>query len=387
VKFYSSLSTRLVVATLTTAAVTIATLVGLVVLRADKSLREQTAQVMQWSEERLAQRLVGDARLAASRLNSLQQDISRRFATIARRADVSQALRSQNTVQIVTLLAPALALADLDGAIAFDSDLRAISADRMAADILQANTLVASSPLANDIRSAFVGNNPLQPRGLYRSLRFDESLAGALAATGPSPLVDVWIEPVFDDFGDVIAALVGYRRIRLTEPQLAEFSVLSGRGVLVLHNGVPVSLAGVDLVETAMKARPDSELVDIDGGSKVARCIDRGPTKQVCALAPLDELRRLSDQVVQLGEKNTRSLIAGLFLAALLSLGLFAGRVDPGGQSGDQAADKDHRDGRRGRARQLARRRPRHRAPGRSRRHRPRGRDARNVARGTRPAP
>jgi hypothetical protein len=58
-----------------------------------KGFEQQSAQVSQWSEERLAQRLESDALLAVARIDTLYDDVSTRFASIAQRADISKAIQ------------------------------------------------------------------------------------------------------------------------------------------------------------------------------------------------------------------------------------------------------------------------------------------------------
>ncbi len=96
--FSRSLRARLVGATLSTAAVALAALVFLVVLRSGQTLREQEREVSTWSEAQLSDRLFSDAKLAAARLQMQREDVERRFATMAKRWDVAKAVFSGNTV-------------------------------------------------------------------------------------------------------------------------------------------------------------------------------------------------------------------------------------------------------------------------------------------------
>ncbi|MGT2487363.1 hypothetical protein ACU4GA_18320 [Methylobacterium oryzae CBMB20] len=96
--FSRSLRARLVGATLSTAAIALAALVFLVVLRSGQTLREQAREVSTWSEAQLSDRLLSDAKLAAARLQMQREDVERRFATMAKRWDVAKAVFSGNTV-------------------------------------------------------------------------------------------------------------------------------------------------------------------------------------------------------------------------------------------------------------------------------------------------
>jgi hypothetical protein len=65
------------------------------------------------------------------------------------------------------------------------------------------------------------------------------------ARSGGAPLAFVVAEPIFDDFGDVFAALVAHRSLRSREPTLEEFSQLEGAGLAVLAGEQSISVAGI----------------------------------------------------------------------------------------------------------------------------------------------
>ncbi len=92
--FSRSLRARLVGATLSTTAIALAALVFLVALRSGQTLSEQAQEISRWSETQLSGRLLSDAKLAAARLQMQREDVERRFATIAKRWDVSTAVFS-----------------------------------------------------------------------------------------------------------------------------------------------------------------------------------------------------------------------------------------------------------------------------------------------------
>ncbi|HYI89168.1 MAG TPA: hypothetical protein VEY05_04620, partial [Beijerinckiaceae bacterium] len=75
---FRSLGARLIVSIVATAIVTVGTFVALVLLRAEWGLAEQTSQLSRLSEEKLAERLEGDARLARSRILTTLENVSRR---------------------------------------------------------------------------------------------------------------------------------------------------------------------------------------------------------------------------------------------------------------------------------------------------------------------
>ncbi|WP_375460811.1 EAL domain-containing protein [uncultured Enterovirga sp.] len=321
-KLTRSLGTRLLSATLATAFVTLAGVVGLVVVRANQNLKEQAFEVSQWSEARLSERLHSDAMLAAARLDSLREDVGRRFASLVERADVSTAIFSGNTVAVAELLRPALASADLEGAIAFDADLKAVSADTVDAKILDANGAIRTSLLFEPARNIIAENDRTAPRGFLRSMPLDPELAAALAATEVGEMADIFGQPIFGEFGEVAGVMLGYRTLKAREPVLQSFARLSGRDVLVFQGARLVSSAGAIFGRAELRERAGSELRFL-GAEKVARCVPLGSDLRLCVAAPVSELEHLTEKVVGIGEENSRSLLTTLAAAALLAMTLF----------------------------------------------------------------
>lgn len=322
--FSHSLRARLVGATLSTAAIALAALVFLVALRSGQTLSEQAQEISRWSEAQLSNRLLSDAKLAAARLQMQREDVERRFATIAKRWDISKAVFSGNTVAASELMRPALTLADLDGVIAFDLNLRALTADRVEADLLAANTALDRTPLAAALRAMMAHNYRERSVGFLLSLPWDVLLAGALAADETGSLVDVFGQPLFDEFGEVIGGLVGYRMLRPRENTLMAFSALSGRDVLILAGARLLSSAGAETFGAELGAASTSGLHVIAGAEKVARCIPAVQDIRLCVAAPLRELEQIRDKVVGIGEASSRSLLTTLCVVAGLTLCLVA---------------------------------------------------------------
>lgn len=303
--FSRSLRARLVGATLSTAAIALAALVFLVVLRSEQTLREQAQEVTTWSETQLSDRLLSDAKLAAARLAMQREDVERRFATMAKRWDVVKAVFSGNTVAASELMRPALALADVDGAIAFDVNLRALTADRVDADLLAANAAFGTTSVATALRAVIAGNDREHANGFVLSLRWDDGLAKALAAEESGAVADVFGQPLFDEFGDVIGGLVGYRVLRPHEPTLTAFASLSGRDVLILSGQNLLSSAGADVADARLGDISGADLHAVVGAEKVARCLPQPPDLRLCVAAPLRELQQLTGKVVGIGEESS----------------------------------------------------------------------------------
>jgi methyl-accepting chemotaxis protein len=132
------------------------------------------------------------------------------------------------------------------------------------------------------------------------------------------------VEPMFDDFGDVFAALIAYRALRPTETILSEFSRLEGAGLMVLDGDRPISSAGIANPAVTMTSVEDSTLLRTSDANYWSRCTGVFERWRMCALTPVNELHVLRDQLVRVGEMEGRSLATWLIVVAAFSLVSFA---------------------------------------------------------------
>jgi methyl-accepting chemotaxis protein len=331
----SSLSTRLVVVVVATASVAFTVSVGLTIWRLNQGLDRQATQLARLSEEKLGQELDGQARLAGARVQTLFANAGRRLESIAQRADVVKAVSTGNSITISELLGRAARTADLDGILVVDAKLRVLGADKEAlnagapngaevVDILATSQALAAHPLAQQIRPLLADNDRRRPNVLRRITVLDDKLAEALGIKRTAPLAVVAVEPIFDDFGDVFAALIGHRALRTQEEVLEDFSQLEGAGLLVLEGDRAISSAGIAGNMPSVVGVPGSLLLRTSDRVHWARCTDLFDYWRMCSLAPLAELHALRDELVRIGESEGRSLTTWLSLFSLFSLVLFA---------------------------------------------------------------
>jgi methyl-accepting chemotaxis protein len=321
----SSLSTRLIIAVVATAAVAFAVSFGLTIVRLDQGLERQAEQLSRLSEEKLAQRLSGEARLAGARVGMLFDATGARLESIALRADVVKAISSANVVAISELLGRAAEAADIDGILVVDTKLRVFGAHSDKVDIIGTDRALQESPFAPDLRAILTDNDRKHPRVLHRAVALDENAAEALSARGKSSLTFVVAQPIFDDFGDVFAALIGHRSLRPHEAILEEFTQLEGAGVAIIAGDESISLAGIAGGAVSVANVPDSSLLRSLDGRFWSRCDAIFDQWRVCALAPVGELHVLRDELVRIGEMEGRSLAVWLIVTAVVSILIFAG--------------------------------------------------------------
>ena len=321
----SSLSSRLIIAVVATATIAFAASFGLTIVRLDQGLKRQAEQLGRLSEEKLGQRLDGEARLAGARLGALFTSTAARLESIAQRADVVKALSSANVVAISELLGRAAQAADIDGILVVDTKLRVFGAASDKVDIVTANRALHDSPFAQEVLTIMGDNDRKRPRVVRRTLALTDELANALGAPATAPFAFIIAEPIFDDFGDVFAALIAHRTLRPREAVLEEFSRLEGAGVLVLSGQDSISVSGISGASASIAEHPDSSLLRTKDGRFWSRCDLLFEQWRACALAPVSELHALRNELIRIGEIEGRSLAIWLIAAAVTSVLVFAG--------------------------------------------------------------
>jgi methyl-accepting chemotaxis protein len=321
----SSLSARLIIAVVATATAAFSVSFGLTIVRLDQGLERQAEQLSRLSEHKLSQELDGEARLAGARVEALFNAVGSRLESIAQRADIVKAISSANVVAISELLGRAAQAADIDGILVVDSNLHVFGAHSDQVDIVGADRALQDSAFAQDIRVILADNDRKRPRVLRRVVALDEEGAQALGARTTSPLTFLVAEPIFDDFGDVFAALVAHRSLRPREATLDEFSRLEGAGLAIVEGERSISAAGIGEGQIGVTAAPDSALLRSTDGRFWSRCEPIFGQWRICALAPVAELHALRDELVRIGEMEGRSLALWLILAAVASVVIFAG--------------------------------------------------------------
>ncbi|MBB4016657.1 methyl-accepting chemotaxis protein [Chelatococcus caeni] len=323
-KSLSSLGTRFTIAIVATALAAFAALVALTVMRLDRGLNRQALQLEALAETKLSERLDADAKLAAARLHNVFDEVTYRINAIALRADVGRAITSRNVVAMSELLSRAAEVAKIDGILVIDNKMHVMGSHDQWLDILGADDALQKSQLADRIRPLLADNDRRRPRILEVVMPLDEQTATAIGAVAPAPAAAIVVTPIFDDFGDVVAALIAHRALRASEPLLNEFSRLTNTGVAVLSGDRIVSRSGLPPLTGSFSSHTNNNLLETPDGHFFARCIGFPANLRVCALAPRTEAYQLRDETVRIGAAETRALVAWLVGGASLALIAFA---------------------------------------------------------------
>lgn len=315
VKRYSSIGTRLIAVVLATALLAFGMIGGLTIFRLDLGQKEQADALGKWSERQLADRLDGEAQLARARIEVLGAETAQRLRQVAQRSDVTKAVASRNDVTIRELLFSVARTLGFDSLIAFDGDGRAIGTNT-ALDLLAVHMAIQQSELASDLKYVLQNNSRSRPHGFEGTREIRTRLLEALRWPLRLTIGHVAVEPVFDDFGEQIGALVAIRTLGRTEGTLENFSSLSNAGVVILRDNMIVSSAGPQGVNFPRIVFEDHKLTRSEDGAHVARCVDYEVAMKVCTFTDASVITATRDQMLRIGAEQTRSLMGQFLISA-----------------------------------------------------------------------
>ncbi|MGY8685878.1 HAMP domain-containing protein, partial [Bradyrhizobium sp. UFLA05-153] len=312
---------RLVAVVLATGVLGLGLIGGMTALRLQQQLRQQAAALGDLSEDQLAHRLDGEAQLARARIEVLGAETASRLRQIAERADVAKAVASNNDVTIRELLSIVALTSGFERLIAFDETGRVIGANTPL-DLLALNGALEGTALSVNLSAILKDNSRSHPQGKEGTYELKLRELSALGLPQRHTIAHTAIEPVFDDFGDLIGALVAIRPLGRTERTLENFTSLANAGVVIITgDNEIVSSAGPQGVRFSSAGTRSAGLQRSDDGNYVARCVDYEATLKVCTFASASLVTTTRDQMFQIGAAHTRSLMWQFLASATLALG------------------------------------------------------------------
>lgn len=318
--FPSSIGMGLVAVVLATGVLGLGLIGGSTALRLQQQLRHQAAALGELSEDQLAHRLDGEAQLARARIEALGAETASRLRQIAQRADVAKAVASNNDVTIRELLSIVASTSGFERLIAFDGTGRVIGANT-SLDLLALNQAFEGTALSVNLNPILKDNSRSHPQGEEGTYELKLRELSALGLPQRQTIAHTAIEPVFDDFGDLVGALAAIRPLGRTERTLENFTSLANAGVVIITgDNEIVSSAGPEGVRFS-GARTLAGLQRSDDGNYVARCVDYEATLKVCTFASASLVTTTRDQMFQIGASHTRSLMWQFLASAALALG------------------------------------------------------------------
>lgn len=316
------IGTHLAFVVMVTGAVTFA-VVGLVALwRLSEDAVEQAHALAQLSRQQIARRLDAEALLAQARVSVLLGEASRQTRYLAQRLDIVKAVGSANHVAIQELLAPASVTGELDALLVADATGTVIGGSR-ASDLLAASEALSVLGVKEAITSIFKDNRRLVRWSHHATYRVSESFNVAVGLPEGRTIAHLAIEPVFDDFGDVVGALMGLRTLAPSEKTLELFAGIVQAGVAVVDGDRIISAGGeppVGLKPLAPQT-PDG-LIGMAGSGRVARCVTDELGLRICVHVDAAQVEETQKELQRISERQAGTLFRWFLLLAAGALGV-----------------------------------------------------------------
>jgi diguanylate cyclase (GGDEF)-like protein len=316
-----SLSTRFVLTAVGATAVTFLLFLYLVIHQLDRNLARQGNELERLEDAELSRLLDADVALANARLEFQMNDIARRVLGVATRADTIAAIESRNMVAMESVLGPAGRIAEVDALVATDASANVIGASMGDADLVALDRIVRASGLHDRIANTLSTSERSDPTTIS-ILTTKEEVAPFKKSDANGSVSQIVAVPVFDDFGEVIGALIAQRWMRATEPILADFAQITSSAVAVYAGDNLVSTA--DVASDIVFERQGERLVaDVGDQQLIARCGPSISFLTLCTFKPISELYAAQNQLTQIGETEGRRLVnwlIGIGIASALGI-------------------------------------------------------------------
>ncbi|MFD0916422.1 HAMP domain-containing protein [Pseudahrensia aquimaris] len=239
-----SLSSRLVWTVTLTVAVALAVFVSLTAWRLNQATRAQARSIEHRMQAKFSQQLELEGKLAVSFLQRAENDVHASVSALAGRNETRELIERGNIVAIDMTIAKAAASYHLDSVVVFDRALKAVGSHQPGLNLLTVNEIFASSPLAEKARGLLDQVNRDKPVFLRKYFPVDAVYGAGIGMKGEG-LAAVSIHPVFDEFGDVLALVVGHRLLSGDDLLIDRFTSSRNLGIEVLDDNATLMQAGL----------------------------------------------------------------------------------------------------------------------------------------------
>ncbi len=296
----------------------------------DGILEHQVREIKALSASNLSQRLSTDASLAAARITNMIFAIrTHDLVSTAQRSDVRNAVETRNVAAISEILNPAVTASDLDGILVVDEQFHIIGGHSNRLDILPLSKLVNSGVFPasfSNYLSTATKNRIVAAEAL---MQVDPRLFMLPDIKGSSGPVNFVQYPIFDDFGDVQGALIGYRAIRLNEHVLSDFVDTTNTKIIIRDHGKSIYSFGLGENATISGPSNDGDLLEASSdlgvqGDFRAKCVAYSTGFDVCGLASVADLNALTSKLSHIGNQDSGSLVYYMIIFGIVSLASFA---------------------------------------------------------------
>ena len=317
-----SLAVRWVLYVTAAAGFGIALLLGVAYHEMEYQVEAQGATVNTLARRKTAEHIDADIELAEYRLAMMNQTLERSLMGVTLLRSTLAAVRHSNDVMIAAEVGQRLVKFGFSGAIVLDQHLNIIGADRTGAELVAANEALRMHPLFQDLTRFMEAANPATNAAFRYVGPFDASYAAILLAPLQDQYGMVMAGPVFDDFGEPIALVVGYRALQWHEPSLVEFANITKSKIALLLDNRTISVTSSD-IDQVQFAQPGPEgLLAVPELKASARCHASFRGLSICMIQSDAEIERLSAEIMTIGREQSAKTRNTLSILGLLSLGL-----------------------------------------------------------------
>ena len=307
-----SLSVRFIVIAVVAVALSFSVFILLVYNRLEYSLSTQSQALEEISTNNLGDILTSDLSLAGARLDSLFADTTRRVQAIAARSDTTELVLSRNVVAISEVLHEAAENADVDSIVVVDPEFNVIGGSSDLMDLVAASNVLAEASICDDLIGVLETLD--HTAGMSRVLP-----ASALAPFSHPPVAPlaqfIIVEPLKDDFGEVMGALIAQRWLRPNEGVITEFSEITDTGLALFAGSDVVASAGTAFVKDLGSVRRVSEANDKD--EFLSRCGPVLSVLELCVLMPKETLYEAQRQLTEIGSTEGLKLVRWLGIVGI----------------------------------------------------------------------
>ena len=292
-------------------------------VRLDSGARSQDRAISQLVRERFSEQLRLQTRLVSNEFTRMEADTSRSIAGLARHQDIAMAMASGNIVAIDRILKTAQVNGPLDAILAVDVDLKSLGSHQPGLILYNANEAVNDSTLGQVGVDLLAASSREKTVSHTQLVVIEEKYARAVGLdfVSGNKLTVASLYPVFDDFGDLIGALIGHKWVHTDNANLLNLVRSEQLGIRLFAKGQLVLEAGEamspDKVSQTAALR---QMRTTQSGDYLYKCSQLKPGWRLCIYEPIAHLTRLTGQFVQFAENEKLSLMAWMGVMALISI-------------------------------------------------------------------
>jgi diguanylate cyclase (GGDEF)-like protein len=295
--------------------------------RLNKGLDEQALALDKLSENLFQERLSGDIALVQQKLDEFSNSLAGFINDAARRPDVINAVNSSNDVTVSERLKNVNKTNLYDVMLAFNDKGLVLGADTEL-NASDTSEHIKKTPFYTKLlRVLDAQNSRVKPVYFFEKNELSKESLIALGLPLGTNLTYLALYPVFDEFGEVIGALLGARRLKQEEAFLVRFAQLARVDVLIGQGQAMVSRTDkhqlIDMQEGGEKG-----LNKTSDGQYITKCTPYIDNFNLCVAQDAAILNDMRSKMFSTGAEQIQKLrhlllIAGLWTLALLSFILF----------------------------------------------------------------